>query len=84
MFSACANPECRAPFDYHEGRFFRFHKAHSREDAPANTHSVQHFWLCGNCSGTYMLDYQDGWGVRMSRRCDISSQDQECRLIAAA
>ena len=84
MFSVCANPECRAQFDYHEGRFFRFHKEHRWEDAPANTHSVQHFWLCGNCAATFVLDYQDGLGVLMSHRRDFSSHDQECRLIAAA
>jgi len=83
-FSACANPECRVPFDYHGGHFFRFHKAHRGEDGPANTHSVQHFWLCGNCAATFVLDYQVGRGVLMSRRRDSSSQEQECRLIAAA
>jgi hypothetical protein len=27
MFSECANPDCKKPFDYREGRFFRFRKA---------------------------------------------------------
>jgi hypothetical protein len=26
MFSVCANPNCQAPFDYPQGRLFRFRK----------------------------------------------------------
>jgi hypothetical protein len=48
MFSACANPDCKKEFDYREGHLFRFHKAHPAGEVPPNTHSVQHFWLCGN------------------------------------
>jgi hypothetical protein len=49
MLSACANPDCQVPFDYRRGKLFRFHKEHLVSEKPPNTHSVQHFWLCGVC-----------------------------------
>jgi len=63
MFSKCANPSCGAEFDYRQGRFYRFHKRPLDDGQPANTHSVQHFWLCGKCSETYRLEYTQGGGV---------------------
>ena len=84
MFSRCANPDCLAPFDYHAGRFFRFHKEHRCDERPANTHSVQHFWLCENCSGSMVLDYRDELGVLIAPRHDIAFHSDEQRLIAAA
>ena len=63
MISLCANPDCGVSFDYRQGRFFRFHKSHTAGDRAPNTHSVQHFWLCGHCCGEFTLEYQDGAGV---------------------
>jgi hypothetical protein len=61
MFLKCANPECQASFDdYRQGRLFRFHRSHPKGRAPANTHFVQHFWLCNSCSETYTLEYRRG------------------------
>jgi hypothetical protein len=63
MFSECANPACRAPFDYREGTFFRFRRQPLNDGQPANTHSIQHLWLCGSCSKTYGLEYEQGRGI---------------------
>jgi hypothetical protein len=63
MFSHCANLQCQAPFDYRQGRLFRFHKDHPVCERPPNTHSVQHFWLCGACCGIHTLEYRDGCGI---------------------
>jgi hypothetical protein len=63
MISECANPQCRAEFDYRQGEFFRFHKELQDDGRPANTHSVQHFWLCGRCAGMYRLEYAQGKGI---------------------
>jgi hypothetical protein len=84
MFSTCANPECRVSFDYHEGRFFRFHKSHLPGEAPANTHSVQHFWLCGKCSKEFMLEYEETKGVEMLHRLEMRGEFESSRSIAAA
>lgn len=63
MISRCANPACPAGFDHREGQLFRFPKR--AQDQPTNTHSVQHFWLCGNCSKLYSLEYIENQGVAL-------------------
>ena len=82
MFSACANPDCQVPFDYRQGRLFRFHKDHLAGEKPPNTHSVQHFWLCSVCCGIYTLEYRDGYGVLIKVRPEIADNADALRLIA--
>ena len=84
MFSFCANPDCGAPLDYDQGRFFRFHKDHRAGEIPPNTHSVQHFWLCGTCCGVYTLEYRDECGVLIKARPDLTPNPGTLRFIAAA
>jgi hypothetical protein len=61
MFLKCSNPECQASFDdCRQGRLYRFHRSHAKGRAPANTHFVQHFWLCKGCAETYALEYRRG------------------------
>lgn len=84
MFSKCANPECQAPFDYHQGQLFRFHKDHPDNERPPNTHSVQHFWLCRACCGIYSLEHQEGEGVLIKSRPEASGKAEEPRFIAIA
>ena len=63
MLDKCTNPECSAQFDYKQGRYFRFRRACAANQAPANTHSVEHFWLCGRCAETHALQYHKEHGV---------------------
>lgn len=63
MFTKCANPDCLREFDYHEGRFFRFHQSRCSGEFPPNTHSVEHLWLCESCSRDYTLEYRKNLGV---------------------
>lgn len=84
MFSVCANPDCQAPFDYRQGRLFRFHKDHPASEKPPNTHSVQHFWLCGVCSGAYTLECRNACGVLIKARPETSENPDTLRFIAAA
>lgn len=63
MFSECANPACRAEFDYRQGAIFRFRSQPLQDGQPANAHSIQHFWLCSNCARIYRLEYEEGRGV---------------------
>ncbi|MGC1485356.1 MAG: hypothetical protein WA789_16305 [Candidatus Acidiferrum sp.] len=84
MFSTCANPDCHRGFDYREGHLFRFHKAYPTGERPPNTHAVQHFWLCGNCSANYTLAYERGYGVVIVRRLETAGQPMACRFVAAA
>jgi hypothetical protein len=83
MFSVCANPDCHACFDYRQGRFFRFHKDHPAGERPPNTHSVQHFWLCGVCCCLYTLEYRDARGVLIKACPESSNKADASRLIAA-
>ncbi len=84
MFSFCANPDCQVPFEYEEGRLYRFHKnASVGGDAP-NTHSVQHFWLCSSCSEIYTLEYLSDRGVLIKTLPVFSVNPGAFRLIAAA
>jgi hypothetical protein len=84
MVSQCANPSCQASFDHRHGRLFRFPKRPVEGDRPANTHSVQHFWLCGNCLATYRLEYHDGVGVAITARLDGTVTPGPHKFIAAA
>ena len=84
MISACANPDCGLPFDYGQGIFFRFPKHHAAGVQAPNTHSVQHFWLCGHCCLEFTLEYQNGAGVLIKNRPDIAFETENIRFIATA
>jgi hypothetical protein len=83
MVSKCANPSCASTFDYREGRLFRFPKR-PLEGGPVNTHSVQHFWLCGECFRDYLLEYHEGVGVAMARHFERTSTPEPRTFVAAA
>lgn len=68
MLSECANPKCRAAFDYHQGQFFRFREPPAEDGRPLNTHSVRHLWLCGKCAQIYYLEHVDGSGILLKSR----------------
>jgi hypothetical protein len=56
MVDYCANPECKKPLHYlREGAVFIFDvpEAESREP---NSHRLEHYWLCGNCSAVHRLE----------------------------
>jgi hypothetical protein len=84
MISECANPDCRAPFDYHNGRYFRFHKMQRPGEQRPNTHCVQHFWLCQVCSSGYTLDYHMERGVLLLRETALTNKSETCCFVAAA
>ncbi len=82
MISECANAECSRPFDHHEGRFFRFRQDTSERAQPANSHRVQHFWLCGNCAEKYTLQARpQTFGIHPE---SVSSMSREARGTSCA
>jgi len=83
MITSCANPSCRIPFDYHYGELYRFPKAHRPDEQPPNTHSVQHFWLCGKCATAFSLSYSGTVGVFLQDRSE-SAPLRECKFVASA
>ena len=68
MITKCANPACSVPFHYmREGRLFRMEfDPDPHGIGPALVGSlkpprrIEHFWLCGACSGTLTLVMKDG------------------------
>jgi hypothetical protein len=83
LLTKCANPECATPFDYRQGQFFRFPKNTCDGEQPANLHSVQHFWLCGDCSEIYTLSYWSDRGVVLTQVFARPAGSESRRLIAA-
>jgi hypothetical protein len=83
MFSECANPACRAEFDYRQGAIFRFRMQALEGGQSANAHSIQHFWLCGTCARIYRLEYEEG-RVFLSRFAGNTMQSGLPRLVASA
>lgn len=84
MVSKCANPNCSATFDHRRGRLFRFPKRPEGEGHPANTHCVQHFWLCEACFSTYSLEYHEGQGVALARHFEKALGSGSRKFIAVA
>jgi hypothetical protein len=57
----CANPECSAPFNFRQGRLFRFYRNHPTGNAASmNEYSLKHLWLCKQCADVYRLEYREG------------------------
>jgi len=84
MFSKSADPGRGMPFDYRQRQFFRFHKNPEKVGPGANTHSVQHFWLCDDCRGCYFLEYREGSGVLIRTGSAAPRARENHRVIAAA
>ena len=82
MIERCANPDCRATFDYREGRFFRFPRRSHAGQPARNSHAVEHFWFCGRCSEIYTLSFDEAAGVTLKLRHRSSHLDLRPRQLA--
>jgi len=59
MVSKCANPKCsKLLMRLEGGRFFGFH---------TSARSIEHFWLCVDCSRTFTLKLKAG-EVKLEQR----------------
>lgn len=58
MVSNCANPKCGKPLHYlREGRIFVFEVPMGGVDPSGKrARRLEHFWLCGECSQTMMME----------------------------
>jgi len=68
MIKKCCNPECDAPFDYREGRLVRISRSSSSGTSAENRFTIEHFWLCGNCTEVFVLDHDSEMKVKMKPR----------------
>jgi hypothetical protein len=70
MVNNCANPKCAKPLHYlREGRVFVF----DVQDQPLKRngekgHHLEHYWLCGECSGQFLVEHEADQGVRLVPR----------------
>lgn len=64
MIEKCANPECSEPFYYGLGRLYFSPKSLDDKSPPANSHGVEHYWLCESCSKSFTF----GLPQQLSRR----------------
>ena len=59
MISKCANPKCSKPLMRVDGgRFYGF---------PTPNKTVEHFWLCGTCSKSFILRLVEGRVILQTR-----------------
>ena len=78
MFAKCSNSQCGALFDHREGQLIRSCASPLDGQSPADQHRVEHFWLCGSCSKSYVFEYKLGAGVKIKFRVE------ELRELVAA
>ena len=73
MVSNCANPNCGTPLRYlRDGRLYQFEvravsKADSQDSPPKRRplRQVWHYWLCGACSSSMTLQFDQLRGLKI-------------------
>lgn len=74
MLSKCANPTCSTPLVYlREGKIFMVESPQQQlevlsPEKPKSSNRVEHFWLCGPCSGEMTITYDRQRGVEIIRK----------------
>jgi uncharacterized protein YcsI (UPF0317 family) len=70
MINQCANPSCGKPLHYlREGRIFVFDLPDPHTPVPAaggRARRLQHFWLCGICSETMVMEQTGEMQIRVA------------------
>ncbi len=56
MVDYCANPRCMKPLVYlREGTVYIF-EIPAAEPSDPTSHRLEHYWLCGQCAATHLLE----------------------------
>jgi hypothetical protein len=69
MINQCANSSCGKPLYYlREGRIFVFDLPDPEVPVPAGGRArrLQHFWLCGSCSETMIMEESSEMQIRVA------------------
>ena len=70
MASQCANPDCRRELRYlRDGKIYAFAMSTGN-----GSKSLEHFWLCGECSKSMTLTCLNQSEVKTARRGQVTSQ----------
>lgn len=87
MMNQCANPKCSKPLRYlREGRIFVFEVPDSRpERSPGGVRGrrMEHYWLCGECSQTMLLEKTLDQNIRLVAKAGLRYTRQEARTSEA-
>jgi hypothetical protein len=92
MLNNCANPQCAKPLHYlRDGRIFVFDSGRTADDGAGNkAHRMEHYWLCGACSATMILEKTrtgvrvvDKVSIRMRRAEDMATKEMAGRAMAS-
>lgn len=84
MITNCCNSECRAPFDFRQGRIIRICKAMPNDCASEIEHPIEHFWLCANCSERYVFEYESRLNLKLKTRVEAASRSKVPDFASAA
>lgn len=93
MLHKCANPSCQRPFrNLMLGRLFQVETGHllpteQRALGSRRKHSersVEHFWLCDECSGLLTLIYNQGYGIELVPFANARKPPRAVQLVAFA
>ena len=76
MVEKCANPECSRRFDFRQGRLYCRPMRTVDGSPPANSHGLEHHWLCELCSKTYGLERGAGFRMTIPPRPTASQETQ--------
>jgi uncharacterized protein YcsI (UPF0317 family) len=72
MVNQCANPSCAKPLHYlREGQIFVFDLSDPDLPVPSSggrARRLQHFWLCGPCSETMVLEHTSEMQIRVAMK----------------
>ncbi len=84
MLTKCCNPKCEAPFDYREGRLIRLSNQVANGKPSEGRPLIQHFWLCEECAGLYVFEYESGASVKLRPRHEEVAEESHCYFVSAA
>ncbi len=74
MVNNCANPQCAKPLHYlRDGRVFVFNVAGARLGPDGKrVQQIRHFWLCGDCSPSLLVECSPDAVVSVRPRTAVS------------
>jgi hypothetical protein len=84
MITNCCNSDCRAPFDFRQGRIVRICKALPADCSSEIEHPIEHFWLCGNCSELYVFEFESKLTLKPKRHPDAATREKTPHFASAA
>jgi hypothetical protein len=77
MASQCANPDCRRELRYlRDGKIYAFAMSTGN-----GSKSLEHFWLCGECSKSMTLTCLNQSEVKTARRGKLQAREVRQRPI---